>query len=51
MSARFAHPVGALPDPNEGLFDCSCKTPFSLMQVNLQLRFLVGIGLVNEIAL
>jgi hypothetical protein len=51
MSARFARSVGALLDPNECLFDCSCKTPLSLMQVNLQLRFLVGIRLVNEIAL
>src|SRR5712692_3562868 len=38
MSARFAHPVGALPDPNEGLFDCSCKTPISSVQLNQQLR-------------
>jgi hypothetical protein len=51
MSARFAHSVGALLDPNKCLFDCSCKPPLSLMQVNLQLRFLVGIGLVNEITL
>src|SRR5216684_4840536 len=51
MSARFAHSVGALLDPNECFFDCSCKTPLSLMQVNVQLRFLVGIGLINEITL
>src|SRR5260370_33610829 len=51
MSARFASSVGALLDPNECFFDCSCKTPLSLMQVNLQLRFLVGIGLINEITL
>src|SRR6267143_1288995 len=44
MSARFAHSVSALLDPNECLFDCSCKTPLSLMQVNLHLRFLVGVS-------
>src|SRR5260370_30058532 len=51
MSAGFAHSVGALLDQNECFFDCYCKTPLSLMQVNLQLRFLVGIGLSNEITL
>src|SRR5713101_10123362 len=50
MSARFAHPVGALRDPNEGLFDCSCKTPISSVQLNLQLRFRIGVGLVHNIA-
>jgi hypothetical protein len=50
MSARFAHSVGALSDPSECLFDRSCKTPVSSVQTDLQLRFRIGIGLVNEIA-
>jgi hypothetical protein len=51
MSARFAHSVGALLDPNERLFDRSEKTTIGSVQLNLQLRFSVGIRLVNEIAI
>src|SRR6266852_2155271 len=50
LLADLTHPVSTLSDSSECLFDCSCKTPLSLMQVNLQLRFLFGIGLVYEIA-
>src|SRR5712691_836543 len=49
--ADLTNPVCALPDPRQRLIDSSQKSPVSLMQLNLQLRFLVGIGLVNHISL
>src|SRR5712691_1432165 len=49
--ADLTNPVCALPDPRQRLFDSSQKSPVSLMQLNLQLRFLIGIGLVNHISL
>jgi len=40
-----------LSDPNKRLLDCSCKTSISSVQTDLQLRFRIGVGLVNEISL
>jgi hypothetical protein len=40
-----------LLDPSQRLFDRPRQTPISSVQTDLKLRFLVGVRLLNEIAL
>jgi hypothetical protein len=47
----LTHPVGTLVDPSQRLFDRPRQTAICLVQVDLKLGFLVGIGLFDEIAI
>jgi hypothetical protein len=49
--ASFTNAKRALPDPVECSFDCSQETGICLMQTNLELRFLIGGGLVNRVTM
>ncbi len=50
LLADLTHPIGTLLDPPQRLFDCPCQTPISSVQVDLKLRFGIGVGLVNQIS-
>jgi len=51
LLADLTHPVGTLSDASDCLFDCSQETTVCLVQADLKLRLLIGIRLLNEIAL
>jgi hypothetical protein len=51
LLARLTHTESALPDPGQGLFDCSQEPNIGVVYTDLKLCFSVGVGLVNEIAL
>jgi hypothetical protein len=51
LLADLTRPVGTLLDPSQCLFDRPRQTPVSSVQTDLKLRFLVGVRLLNEIAL
>jgi hypothetical protein len=50
LLARLTHTESALPDPGQGLFDCSQEPNIGVVYTDLKLCFSVGVGLVNEIA-